>query len=59
MVPTLQLLQVLVVNQPLLPQVLEQVEVRSAGAKLVADVVVACDVLHSVVPRNPSVLSGS
>lgn len=52
-VSSLQLLQVLVVNQPFVPEVMEETEVRSARLQgLPALEVFVCDMIHPAVPRN-------
>lgn len=60
MIPSLELLQVVVVHKALLPEVLEQVKVWSAGPECFAEHhVAACDVLHTRVLRSPLVISRS
>lgn len=56
MVTALELLQVLVVDQPLLPEMLEEMEIGSAGPKSDAEQVVICDMLHATVPGRPPIL---
>lgn len=55
-VPAFQLLQVGIVNEPFLPQMLEQVEVWPRGAQRFAeDRVMVRNVIHPPVPRVPAI----
>ena len=57
-VPALQLFEVLVVDQTLLPEVLEEVEVWARGAQAFAQgVVVVANMFHPAVPRRPPVVT--
>jgi hypothetical protein len=58
MVPSLQLLQVLIIDQPLLPEVLEEVEVRPTCAQgLSKDTMVEAHMLHTLAPGRPPVVT--
>jgi hypothetical protein len=58
MVPSLQLLQVLIIDQSLLPEVLEEVEVWATCSQgLAKDTVVEAHMLHTLVPGRPPVVT--
>jgi hypothetical protein len=57
-VSSLQLLQVLIIDQSLLPEVLKEVEIRATGSQSLAkDAVVKAHMLHTLLPGYPSVVT--
>lgn len=58
MVTSLELLQVLIIDQSLLPEVLKEVEIRATGSQSLAkDAVVEAHMLHTLLPGYPPVVT--
>lgn len=55
MIPALQLLQILIINEPLLPQMLKEVEIRPARPQTRPHEVVPRNMRHARPPRRPPV----
>lgn len=58
MIPALQLLQILIINQPLLPQMLKEAEIRPRRAKPLAErKVLVSEMIHLELPRGGAVVA--
>ena len=57
MIPALELLQVLIIYQSLLPEILEELEFWTTGpCQGVAQELVVCHMFHPIVPRRPPII---